>query len=114
MAPMPVLGLTTFPGGNFWIILNSRGDSNLRIKSLHPKLNGSLKIVDQKWLHNPYLLGVPSVGESQVGAFGARGLSAFGAHGLQRPVPLPTNCWPEVPKEGGGVCDLGPAEPAHP
>ena len=51
------------------------------------------KFVDQKWLHNPCLLRVPSVGEIKMGAFGARGpLSAFGAYGLQRPVPLATNC----------------------
>ena len=45
------------------------------------QLKGPLKFVDQNWLHDPCLLGVPRVGESKLGAFGARGLSgALGAH----------------------------------
>ena len=35
--------------------------------------------------------------------FGACGqFEAFGTHGLLRPVPLTTGCWPEAPSGGGG------------
>ena len=38
-----------------------------------------------------------------MGASGAHGPSGpFGIHGLTRPVPLATNCWPEAPRAGGG------------
>ena len=46
------------------------------------------------------------------GDFDAHGASgAFGTLGALRPVPLATNCWPEVPGVGGdlhpGACRVG-------
>ena len=44
---------------------------------------------------------VQSGQKSLSGTFGARGASAaFSAHGLPRPAPLATNCWPEAPCGG--------------
>ena len=45
------------------------------------------------------------------GTFGVHGASgAFSTDGLLGPVPLATNCWPEVPWVGGGG-ELAPYDP---
>ena len=47
-------------------------------------------------------VGVQNGQKLPSGAFGAReALGAFGAHGLLRPAPLATNCWPEAPWRRG-------------
>ena len=56
--------------------------------------------------HTPCVRGVPSVGESKVGASGARGpLGTWGAHGLRRQVtpPLSRNCLAQAPPAGSAA-----------